>query len=405
MNSMLNKGIQTTELKVLQVNDSQIATHLDKIVRAAVEETLNRFLDEEADEICNAKRYEHTGARRDTRAGKYTRKLQTRVGEVKLEVPKLRTLPFETAIIERYRRRETSVEEAMIEMYLAGVSVRRVEDITEALWGVRVSSSTVSKINKSVYAGIEKWRNLAIKEEFPYVYLDGIYLKRSWGGEVKNVSVLVAIGVNRSGSREILGVAEGFKEDKDSWLGFLRWLKERGLKGVLLFINDRCLGLIEALGEVYPEAKWQRCIVHFYRNVLSSVPGSKMREVSLMLKAIHAQENLEEARRKARYVINRLREMKLETAARTVENGFEETLTYYSFPSEHHRSIRTNNPLERINREIRRRTKVVGCFPDGQSALMLVVARLRYISGEKWGTRQYLDMDKLFIGKEVVQAS
>jgi len=212
-------------------------------VRGTVEETINKLLDAEADRLVKAKRYERTEARQDTRAGYYARKLQTTSGKVNLKVPKLRNLPFETAIIERYRRRETSVEEAMIEMYLAGVSVRRVEDITEALWGSKVSPGTVSNINKKIYDRINKWRNRRLEGTFPYVYLDGINMKRSWGGEVKNVSVLVAIGVDNEGYRHILGVTEGAREDKEGWSGFLRHLKARGLKGVQLFISDKCLGL------------------------------------------------------------------------------------------------------------------------------------------------------------------
>ena len=157
--------------------------------------------------------------------------MQTKAGEVTLQVPRLRSLPFETQIIERYRRRESSVEEALVEMYLAGVSVRRVEDITEALWGTRVSPSTVSELNQKIYAQIEAWRNRPIEGQHAYVYLDGIWLKRSWGGEVKNVAVLVAIGVREDGYREILGVAEGVKEDTESWRNFLRHLKQRGLHG------------------------------------------------------------------------------------------------------------------------------------------------------------------------------
>lgn len=387
---------QVKELKMMKVDESAVKEHIDKIVRGTVEETLNQMLEEEADQICGAKRYEHSERRKDTRAGKYARKLETRVGEVKLEVPKLRKLPFETAIIERYRRREVSIEEALIEMYLAGVSVRRVEDITEALWGSRVSSSTISDLNKKSYENIEKWRNLPITEEFPYVYLDGISLKRSWSGEVRNVSVLVAVGVSRSGYRDVLGVAEGCREDKDSWGNFLRYLKTRGLKGVKLFITDKCIGLVESLSEYYPDVPWQRCVVHFYRNILSKVPRARMKEVAQMLKAIYAQEDKAEAEKKARYVIGKLKEMKLSAAAKILEDGYKETMTYYQFPSEHHRSIRTNNPLERIMREIRRRTRVVGCFPDGESALMLVAARLRYITGRKWGTVKYMDMEKMY---------
>jgi putative transposase len=387
---------QVKELKMMKVDETAVKEHIDKIVRGTVEETLNQLLQEEADQICGAGRYEHSERRKDTRAGKYTRRLETRVGEVKLEVPKLRKLPFETAVIERYRRREVSIEESLIEMYLAGVSVRRVEDITEALWGSRVSSSTISDLNKKAYENIEKWRNLPITEEFPYVYLDGISLKRSWSGEVRNVSVLVAVGVSRSGYRDVLGVAEGCKEDKESWGNFLRYLKTRGLNGVKLFITDKCIGLVESLSEYYPDVPWQRCVVHFYRNILCKVPRTRMKEVAPMLKAIYAQEDRTEAEKKARYVIEKLKEMKLGAAAKILEDGYKETMTYYQFPSEHHRSIRTNNPLERIMREIRRRTRVVGCFPDGESALMLVAARLRYITGRKWGTVKYMDMEKMY---------
>ena len=205
-------------------------------------------------------------------------------------MPKLRKQTFETAIIERYKRRETSIEEAMIEMYLAGVSARRVEDITEALWGTKVNPSTVSKLNQKIYKHIERWRTQPIEGEHPYVYLDGVVLKRSWGGEVRNISVLVAVGVHEDGHRRVLGVAE---------------------------------------------------------------------------------------------------------AAKKVDDSIHETLAYYAFPEQHWTRIRTNNPLERLIREIRRRTRVVGAFPDDHSALMLCAARLRHVAGTKWGQRRYLDMSWL----------
>jgi len=284
---------------VIRIDDERVRDHLGRIVRGTVEETLNAMLEAEADRLCNAERYERTQARRDQRSGSYERKLQTKAGQVTLKVPKLRVQTFETAIIERYRRRESSVEEALIEMYLAGVSVRRVEDITEALWGTRVSPGTVSNLNKKIYGQIEAWRNQPIDGEQPYVYLDGIVLKRTWAGEVRNVSLLVAIGVNDEGFRHVLAVAEGSKEDKASWTPFLRHLKERGLKGVRLFLSDKCLGLMESLGEFYSEALWHRCAVHFYRNIWTAVPTSKVKEVAAMLKAIHAQEDRAAARQKA----------------------------------------------------------------------------------------------------------
>jgi len=384
-----------TKKKIIEIDEGQIKKHLGKVVKDTVEETLNGLLDAEADALCKAQRYERAPERVDTRAGYYNRKLETTSGKVNLKVPKLRTLPFESAIIERYKRRETSVEEAMVEMYLAGVSVRRVEDITEVLWGSRVSTGTLSNLNKKVYKKINEWRLRPIETEFDYVFLDGIYLKRSWGGEVKNVAVLVAIGVNKDGHREILGVAEGQKEDKEGWSSFLRYLKERGLKCPRLFISDKCIGLVESIPDFYPEAKWQRCMVHFFRNVFSAVPKGKIKEVVAMLKAIHAQENKNEALKKGKFVIEKLKKMKLRKASEILENGMEETLTYMDFPSEHWRRIRTNNPLERIMREIRRRTRVVGNFPDGESALMLVAARLRHIAGTKWSSKRYLNMEHL----------
>ena len=380
---------------IIHLNEEAVKSELKDLVRKSVEETLNELLDKEADELTKAAKYERSESRQGYRSGHYSRKLTTTSGEVSLNIPKLKGIPFETAIIERYRRRESSVEEALIEMYLAGVSLRRVEDISEALWGSRVSASTVSDLNQKAYGNIEEWRNRKLSGKYPYVYVDGIYLKRNWGGEFENVSILVAIGVDEDGYREVIGAAEGMKEDGESWRNFMIWLRERGLDGVKLIVGDKCLGMCEAACAVFPDAKYQRCTVHFYRNVFSVTPRNKMSEVARMLKAIHAQESKEAARKKARDVVEQLRAMKLREAAKKVEESIEETLTYMAFPSQHWLRIRTNNMIERMNREIRRRTRVVGTFPDGKSALMLVCARLRYVSGKDWGTKRYLCMKYL----------
>ncbi len=390
---MENISKEGMEGSIIKVDERLVTNHLNELVLETVEQTLNGLLEAEADKLCGAERYERSAERVDTRAGSYERKLHTKAGEVVLKVPKLRKTTFETAIIQRYRRREASIEESLIEMYLAGVSVRRVEDITEALWGTRVSSGTVSNLNQKAYKNIEAWRNRPIEGEHPYVYLDGIVLKRSWGGEVRNVSVLVAIGIGLDGYRKVLGIAEGEKEDKAGWSGFLEHLKKRGLKGVRLFISDACMGLIESLSEYYPESCWQRCAVHFYRNVFSVVPRGAVSEVALMLKAIHACEDKAAALEKSQLVAEKLEKMRLSKAAAKVRDMIHETLVYYDFPSHHWSKIRTNNPLERLMREIRRRTRVVGAFPDGHSALMLSAARLRHIAGTKWGLKRYMDMD------------
>ena len=261
--------------EVIQIDEARIKDHLGQMVRGTVEEALNAMLEAEADRLCGAGRYERSEARKDTRAGSYERKLETKAGAVTLKVPKLRRQTFDTAIIERYQRRETSVEEALMEMYLAGVSVRRVEDITEALWGTRVSPSTVSNLNKKIYAKIQAWRNQPITGRHPYVFLDGIVMKRTWAGEVRNVSLLVAIGVTSEGYREILGICEGAKEDKAGWSRFLRHLVDRGLKGVELIVSDACRGLVESVAEFLPDAQWQRCAVHFYKERLQRRSGEE----------------------------------------------------------------------------------------------------------------------------------
>ena len=381
--------------QVIQIDEARIRDHLGEMVRGTVEETLNAMLDAEADQLCGAGRYERSEARQDTRAGSYERTLQTKAGEVSLKVPKLRRQTFETAIIERYRRRESSVEEALIEMYLAGISVRRVEDITEALWGTRVSPSTVSNLNKKIYAKIEAWRNRRIEGEHPYLYLDGIVMKRSWAGEVRNVSLLVASAVNSEGFREILGICEGAKEDKSGWSAFLRHLVDRGLTGVQLIISDACRGLIESAAEYLPEARWQRCMVHFYRNVFSHVPATKVRDVATCSKPFMHRRAARQLSRRQERSSRSLRACKMSKAADLVEQAVHETLTYYAFPDIHWQKIRTNNPLERIMREIRRRTRVVGAFPDGQSCLNLAAARLRYIAASAWSTKRYMNMRPL----------
>ena len=216
------------------------------------------------------------------------------------------------------------------------------------------------------------------------------------GGEYENVAILIAMAVNNDGYREVIGAAEGMKEDTASWLEFLKGLKQRGLEGTQLFIGDKCLGLLEAINEVFPDSRFQRCTVHFYRNVFSVTPRSKMKEVAAMLKAIHAQESKDAAKEKAAKVVAKLRDMKLKEAAKKIEDSIHETLTYMDFPYAHWSKLRSNNVIERLNREIRRRTRVVGTFPDGNSALMLVCARLRHVASKSWGTKRYMNMNHLY---------
>ena len=382
--------------EIIQFDQAMFETKLDTMVREKVERIVNAMLDAEADEIANAARYERTGERKAYRAGHYERKLTAKAGRLALKVPKLKGAVFESAVIERYRRREQSVEESLIDMYLAGVSTRQVDDISQLLWGDRMPSQTLSDKLKKVYEDIDSWRTRPLESEYPYVFMDGVWHKRSWGGHVENVSVLVAIGVDSEGHREVIGVAEGMKEDGDSWEQFVRGMIERGLKGVRLVVGDRCAGLVSTVNSMLPKARYQRCMVHFMRNVLSKTPPTHRQWASAALKAIFAMESRESALAKAESVAAEMEARRLKAAANCLREGVGETTTYLlpEFPDGHRRRIRTNNMIERLNREIRRRTRVVGSFPDGNSALMLVCARIRYVTANEWSTRRYLDMSR-----------
>ena len=324
---------------------------LDAMAREKVERTINAMLDAEADEIANAAGYERRTGRKAFRAGHYGRTLAAKAGKLSLKVPELKGALFGSAVIERCRRRESSVEEALMEMYLAGVGTRRVDDTGRLLWG----------------------------------------------GHVENAGVLVAIGVGTEGRREVIAVDEGMREDAASWEQFFRSMIERGLRGVRLVVGDRCAGLVSTVNSMLPNAKYQRCMVHFMRNVLSKTPPSHGEWASAALKAIFAQENRESAMAKAGTVAGEMEERKLKAAANCLREGVGETTTYLlpEFPANHRIKLRTNNMIERLNKEIRRRTRVVGGFPDSNGALMLVCARIRYVASRSWSDRRYMDTSRL----------
>ena len=380
--------------EMLSVDEEKVKDWINEQIKGAVKELFEQIMEAEVEELICAGPYERGEERKDHRNGKRKRSIKTRVGEIELDVPRLRTLGFQTRVIDRYRRMEISLEEALIEMYLEGISTRKVTDITEALCGTTVSASGQSRLNKKVYKKLESWRKRELAPVWPYVWLDGVVMKAKVAERYQNISLLVAVGVNTEGFREVIGIAPGGQEDRGSWLSFLRWLKDRGLEYIGLAVSDAHFGLGEALSECFPQADWQRCTVHHYRNVLTMVPRRMREEVVSSLKAIHNQESAEEARSKAQRVISRYRKG-LPDAMRILEDGLEGTLTYYSYPKRHWRYIRTNNPLERLFREVKRRTKVVGVFPDVTSCLMLATARLRWTEEKCWNKRRYVDIDLL----------
>lgn len=240
---------------IVSFDEQAAKDKLRELVRKTIEETINAMLDEEADQLVGAGPYERTDERAAYRAGHYEHGFTTTSGLVTLKMPKLKGMRFATAVVERYKRRETSVEEAIIEMRLAGVSTRRIEDVSEILWGAGVSAGTVPNLNEKAFKAVEEWRCRPLTREYPYVYVDGIYLKRSWGGSYENVAVMVAIGVNENGHREMIGCAEGFTESSECWHDFLSWLKSRGLRGVRMFVGDKAAGMVGSIAEVPPRSQ------------------------------------------------------------------------------------------------------------------------------------------------------
>ncbi len=296
---------------IAALNEESLRSDLRELVRRTVEDTLNGLLEAEADELVGAERHGRTAEREVHRAGHYDRGLATSPGEVTIHMPKLKGARLATAIIERYRRREASVEEAMIEMYLAGVSTRRIEDVSEILWGSSVSSATVSSLNEKASASVEEWRNRPPGRAYPYACVDGIYLRRSWGGACEDVAVMIAIGVNDDGYREVIGAAEGFTESSECWREFLSWLRSRGLHGVRMVVGDKASDMVGSIAEVFPEAAHRRCTVHFHRNAPARVPKPGRAAVAAMLKAVHAMESREASEAKALAVAEELEGMRL----------------------------------------------------------------------------------------------
>ena len=367
---------------------------IEEEIRHAVKAVLEEILDAEITSHLGAAPGERTEVRRGYRNGSYTRQLKTRVGEIELSVPRDREGSFTPGVFEKYRRMESPLEEALLRAYLEGVSTRRVGDISEALSGEGLSAAAVSRLNGRLSERLEQWRERPLGGAYPYLYLDGISLTVRWGGASERVSLLVAIGVSEEGFREVLACVAGFRESEESWRGLLRGLAARGLQGVRLVVSDACAGLKAAVADFLPGAKWQRCTVHVMRNVLDKVPQSRRSEVAAAAKTIWYQESAEEARHKAARVIAQFGKS-LPAAMRTLENALEDSLTFHAFPREHWKMLRTNNPLERLMKEIRRRTKVAEQFPHEESALLLVSARLKRIH-ESWAERRYLDMQPLW---------
>lgn len=375
------------ELKDLLLEDSDFLRTIMSVAVQAV-------LEAEMTDTLSADKSARVEGRQGYRSGYYSRSLITRVGTLELRVPRDRAGLFSTALFERYQRSEKALVSTLAEMYVQGVSTRKVKEVTEALCGHSFSASAVSDMNRTLDAGLRAFGARRLTEAYPYLMLDARYERVREGGVVTSHAVLVAIAVDAEGRRQVLGVELANRESTSSWKDFLLGLQQRGLHGVEFVVSDDHPGLKQAIREVLTDAAWQRCYVHFLRNALDYLPKRGDDDCLQELRWIYDRRKLTEARQDLAVWLGKWG-AKYPRLCAWVEENIEETLTYYRLPEEHHKHMKSTNMLERLNQEIKRRTLVVRIFPNRESCLRLVLA-LAVETHEEWLERpRYLNMEHL----------
>lgn len=364
----------------------------EDLLRSVVQEVVQSVLEAEMSECLQAAKSERTAGRLGYRSGSYPRTLVTRVGKLELRVPQDRQGRFSTEVFERYQRSEKALVLALAEMYIHGVSTRKVKAITEELCGHAFSASTVSRINRSLDAELEKFAQRRLEEAYPYLILDARYERIRESGFIRKQAVQVAIGINEEGDRCVLAVELANRESETSWRDFLVRLRERGLHGVEYVVSDDHAGLKKAISEIQSAAAWQRCYVHFLRNALDYLPRKADPDCLQEIRWMYDRRELKEAQRDLAAWLNKWQE-KYPRLCDWVEENIEETFTFYQLPLQHHKHMKSTNMLERLNQEIKRRTQVVRIFPNAASCLRLVLSLAVEIH-ENWiEATRYLNMD------------
>ncbi len=363
-------------------------------LKALLHEVIQEVLEAEMNAALGAQKGERAGDRLGYRSGYYPRTLITRVGKLELRVPQDRQGRFSTEVFERYQRSEKALVSALAEMYVQGVSTRKVKAITEELCGHSFSASAVSGVVKRLDEQLSQFAQRRLEEAFAYVILDARYEKVRESGSIRSRAVLVAIGIDWEGRRQVLGVELANRESASSWKDFLLTLRQRGLRGVELVVSDDHAGLRKAIAEVLPDAVWQRCYVHFLRNALDHLPRKGDDDCLRELRWLYDRRDVNEARKDLAGWLKRWQDKYAKLCA-WVEDNIGETLSFYSLPLGHHKHLKSTNMLERLNEEIKRRTRVVRIFPNEQSCLRLIRA-LAVEMHENWiEAHRYLDMNLL----------
>jgi len=363
----------------------------DDPINGLLRHTIQQVLEEELTAFLNAEPYTRTEERRGYRNGYKPRTLKTRVGRLELMVPKDREGRFQTELFEKYQRNEKALMLAVAEMYVQGVSTRKVKKITEELCGLEISKSQVSALAKGLDTEVHTWRMRRLTKQYPYLVVDARYERIRRDGSIIPQGVLVVVGIDADGYREVLGVWCADSESESSWTAVFRELKARGLHGVSYVVSDDHTGLTNAIAREFQGTIWQRCQVHFIRNVLNTIPKKDRGKVLAHLRDITGAPSIETARERLHEAVDVLQKP-FPKAARLLDNHGEEILAVYALPEHHRKRMRTTNMLERFNEEIKRRTRVVRIFPNEQSCIRLVSA-LAMEENENWMERKYLNME------------
>jgi transposase-like protein len=383
--TQINITINIEDLKEKVENSS-----LESPVKASLSLLLNSLMEKERDEYINALAHERTSERHGYRNGYYNRELITGAGSLKLKVPRTRDGEFSPSAFKKYERFDQALVLSMMEMVVNGVSTRKVSKIVEELCGKSVSKSFVSEITKSLDPIVNEWRNRPLNiYYFPYIYVDAMYIKVREDNKVVSKAIYIACAVNEKGYREIIGLQVNHKESAENWSAFFDYLKSRGIQSPKMIISDAHAGLVNAISQSFLGTSWQRCTVHFLRNMIDTFPKKNSLEASEELKAIFRTSNLTHARELRDRFFETYQDKKgFQKAIEILENGFDDAMQYHSQEPRYHKHLRTTNMLERVNREVRRREKIISIFPNDQSAIRTIGSVLMDID-EKWENNQY----------------
>lgn len=386
--------------------DSRIVKEIQQVllddpnfIKSLVGEVLQKTIETEFTKYIQADHYQRTESRRGYRNGSYTRSIKTRVGAIELNICRDRDGQFQTELFRRYQRSEQALVLSMVDMYINGVSTRKVKKIVESLCGLSVSKSLVSSLSKELDETVENWRNRKLTKSYPYLIVDARYEDIRENGMVQSKAVFIVVGISDSGYREILSVEVGDSEKESEWERVFKCLKERGLKNVRYVVSDDHTGLVKALKRQFQGVGWQRCQVHFIRNFMSKLSKRQVKKYISKLKDIFSAPEIELTRERTAILVRELEKEKPEVAE-WLESNIEYCFTVYSLPLEHRRRMKSTNMLERYNQELLRRSKVLRIFPNKASCLRLFGC-LCMEQSEEWQTGvKYLDMELLKESKQ-----